>query len=260
MTPLTNESILGYDIAAASADDCFAQIEEWLRRGDRRRFVACANPHSLMRSEKDKVFSEALHAADLLVPDGIGVVLASRFRKGRIARRITGSDLFRELNLILQRGGGASAFLLGSTDTVLHAMKTRMQREFPLVRVVGTFSPPFKPEFTCEDEDVMVEAVNRVRPDVLWLGMTAPKQEKLLHRMRERLDVGVALAVGAVFDFYAGTIPRPNALVQRLGLEWLGRLMREPRRLWRRNLDSLGFLLRILAKGADEEDVSWKKS
>jgi N-acetylglucosaminyldiphosphoundecaprenol N-acetyl-beta-D-mannosaminyltransferase len=248
MTLLPHEHIMGYAISTASSDECLAQIVGWLRSGERRRFVVCANPHSLMRAERDEAFSEALHGADILVPDGVGIVLASRLRKGRITRRITGSDLFRELNLLLERVGGASAFLLGATESVLSAMKTRMQREYPGVRVVGTLSPPFVAEFTRQEEDGIVDAVNRARPDVLWVGMTAPKQEKLLYRLRERLDVGVALAVGAVFDFYAGTVPRPNALVQRLGLEWLGRLLREPRRLWRRNLDSPRFLLQVLAK------------
>jgi N-acetylglucosaminyldiphosphoundecaprenol N-acetyl-beta-D-mannosaminyltransferase len=100
--------------------------------------------------------------------------------------------------------------------------------------VAGTFSPPYKPEFSPAELDMMIAAINAVRPDVLWVGMTAPKQEKWIYQNRHRLQVKFIGAVGAVFDFYTGRVKRSHPIFQNLGLEWLPRLLQEPRRLWRR--------------------------
>jgi N-acetylglucosaminyldiphosphoundecaprenol N-acetyl-beta-D-mannosaminyltransferase len=135
-----------------------------------------------------------------------------------------------------------------------------MQADFPHVEVAGTHSPPFRPEPSRDDTEEMIERVNASGADVLWVGMTAPKQEKWIHDNRHRLDVSFAGPIGAVFDFYAGNVRRAGPAWQRLGLEWLPRLVQEPRRLWRRNLVSTpAFLFRTVrhqlsgarAKGVD---------
>jgi N-acetylglucosaminyldiphosphoundecaprenol N-acetyl-beta-D-mannosaminyltransferase len=113
-----------------------------------------------------------------------------------------------------------------------------MESDFPNIRVVGTFSPPFKEEFSHAENLMMIETINRAKPDVVWIGMTAPKQEKWTYENREKLDVKVLGPVGAVFDFYTGNVKRPPKIFQEWGLEWLPRFFREPRRLWRRNLIS----------------------
>jgi N-acetylglucosaminyldiphosphoundecaprenol N-acetyl-beta-D-mannosaminyltransferase len=134
--------------------------------------------------------------------------------------------------------GGGSCFFLGSTTETLEAIRARMASDFPSIRVVGVYSPPFRPEFTAEDNDRMIEAVNASGADVLWVGLTAPKQEKWIHRHRGRLAVNFAGPIGAAFDFYVGNIKRAGPFWQDLGLEWLPRLLQEPRRLWRRSLVS----------------------
>jgi N-acetylglucosaminyldiphosphoundecaprenol N-acetyl-beta-D-mannosaminyltransferase len=109
-----------------------------------------------------------------------------------------------------------------------------MAVDYPNVRVAGTYSPPFKKTYSKEEVDAMAAAINEAAPDVLWVGMTAPKQEKWIHDQRDRLNVKFAAAIGAVFDFYTGRVKRSHPAFQRLGLEWLPRLVQEPRRLWRR--------------------------
>jgi len=212
------------------------------------RWLACANPHSLEVARGDAAFAAALHAADILVPDGVGMVLASRILGGRIRARVTGSDIFLGLNAALSARGGTSCFFLGSTDENLAAIREKMAADFPGVRVAGVYSPPFRDEFTAEDDAAMAAAVNAAAPDVLWVGMTAPKQEKWLHRNLARLEtVRFAAAVGAVFDFYTGRVKRSHPAFRRLGLEWLPRLLRQPRRLWRRNfVSNPAFMIRVV--------------
>jgi N-acetylglucosaminyldiphosphoundecaprenol N-acetyl-beta-D-mannosaminyltransferase len=153
---------------------------------------------------------------------------------GTMRARITGSDIFDGLLTRLDREGGARVFLLGSTEETLVLIQKRIGMDFPNIRVVGTCSPPYKPAFSSAEVLSMVDTINAVEPDVLWVGMTAPKQETWLHENSHRLRVPVAAAIGAVFDFYSGRIRRSHPLFRRAGMEWLPRLLQEPRRLWRR--------------------------
>lgn len=163
-----------------------------------------------------------------------GTPLASKLLGGQIHDRITGSDVFWGLNQRLNARGGCSCFFLGSTEDTLRQITTRMARDYPNIRVAGVYAPPFKAEFSPDDDDAMLAAINTARPDVLWVGMTAPKQEKWIDRHQDRLDVKFSAAVGAVFDFYSGRVKRSHPVFQRLGLEWLPRLLQQPRRLWPR--------------------------
>ena len=138
----------------------------------------------------------------------------------------------------MNASGALSVFFLGASEQTLAQIRARMAFDFPNIRVAGTYSPPFKPTYSEQELDAMIAAVNATKPDVLWVGMTAPKQEKWIFENRARLDVRFAAAVGAVFDFYTGNVKRSHPVFQRLGLEWLPRLLQQPRRLWRRMLVS----------------------
>ena len=132
-------------------------------------------------------------------------------------------------------GKGGKVFFLGSTEETLAKILERAAKEYPNVEV-GTYSPPYKPEFSEKDNAAMIAAVNAFKPDVLFVGMTAPKQEKWAYKNFEQLEVGHVCCIGAVFDFYAGTINRAPQWMLRLGLEWFYRLVKEPKRMWRRYL------------------------
>ena len=233
------ENVLGYLVNAHTAAKCADAIMERLERGSKGEaltcsWLACLNPHSYAVALDDQGFCAALHDAEWLIPDGMGVVWASRLMGGQVRERVTGSDVFLGLHQRMNAMGGLSVFFLGASDGTLAKISTRMTVDCPNIRVAGTYSPPFKLSYSTLELDEMITAINMTRPDVLWVGMTAPKQEKWIFENRARLDVRFAAAVGAVFDFYTGNVKRSHPAFQRLGLEWLPRLLQQPRRLWRR--------------------------
>jgi N-acetylglucosaminyldiphosphoundecaprenol N-acetyl-beta-D-mannosaminyltransferase len=196
--------------------------------------ITTVNAHSFNVAQNDDKFKNALENSDVLLPDGISIVWAYRLLTRKKIRKIAGADLFRyEMERI--QGKSGSVFFLGSSVTVLETIKQRALDEYPQV-TVHTYSPPFKKEFDDVDNQAMVTAINAVKPDVLFVGMTAPKQEIWAYEHKNVLDVGHICCIGAVFDFYAGTVNRaPNWMI-KIGLEWLYRLIKEPKRMWRRYL------------------------
>lgn len=247
MKQVSCENIFGYPISRAGLNECIARILHWIEGGSKRKWFVCANPHSLEVARRDQIFDEAIRNADLVVPDGIGIVFASWMLGGAIRKRVTGSDVFWALSHALNQKGAFRVFFLGSSDKTLAKIGEKMRYDFPNLQVVGTYSPPFKPNFTNEESGLMIETINRAKPDILWVGMTAPKQEKWVYMNRDALDVKFIGPIGAVFDFCAGTIKRSHPWFRAHGLEWLPRLTRDPKRLWRRNLISNPlFMLRVV--------------
>ncbi|RJP83689.1 MAG: glycosyltransferase [Desulfobacteraceae bacterium] len=201
-------------------------------------YMACVNPHSIVTAKKDPVFRKSLKTANLLIPDGIGIVWSSRFLNIPLEEKVAGSDFFSVFNKLAAQKTNLKYFFLGSNEVVLNLIRQRMARDFPSIDLCGTYSPPYKDEFDDGDNIKMVEAVNKAKPDVLWVGMTAPKQEKWIYVNHHQLDVPFIGAIGAVFDFFAGTKKRPSEFWIRIGLEWMPRFLKEPGRLWERNLKS----------------------
>lgn len=244
---ISSEDILGYQVTSEIIDNHILRICSWISDGTRSKYFVCANPHSLVIADSDPLFKQAVHNADIVIPDGVGIVLASKILGGAIRNRITGTDIFIRLNQALHERENTSCFFLGSTQETLNKIVVRMKKDFPKIQVVGTYSPPFKTQFSDEDTSLMLELINRAKPDVLWVGMTAPKQEKWIFTNRTRLNAKFIGAIGAVFNFYSGNVKRPHPFFQQLGLEWLPRLLKEPFRLWRRTfVSSPIFLYKIL--------------
>jgi len=192
------------------------------------------NAYSYTIAQKDVSFREALQHSDVLLPDGISVVKALKFLNGSKLTKIAGSDLFQYEMERMQEVGG-SVFFLGSHNTNLAKIKQRAALEYPAIKVYG-YSPPFKDEFSEADNQAMLHAINTVQPQVLFIGMTAPKQEKWAYRHFQQVAVGHVCCIGAVFDFYAATVTRAPQWIINIGLEWLYRFLQEPRRMWRRYL------------------------
>lgn len=195
------------------------------------------NAHSYNTALKDELFAEALCNGDVLLPDGASVVKACRWLKAKSQpkERVAGYDLFLfEMDKLNRKGG--KCFFMGSSPRVLELIKRRAAVDYPNI-VVESYSPPYKPEFTKEDNDLILAAVNGSAPDLLWIGMTAPKQEKWTYAHWDMLNIQCHVGtIGAVFDFYAGTSTRAPQWCQDHSLEWLYRLVKEPRRMWRRYL------------------------
>ena len=242
----STEIILGFPISTETLGALVERSVSWIASAGQGRYFVCANPHSLEVARREPSFERAIFEADFVVPDGVGIVLASRLLGGRIRQRITGMDLFRAINARLDAAGGYRCFFLGSTPQNLESIRRLMAREYPGIEVAGCHSPPFRRSFTERESREMVDAVNAARPDVLWVGLTAPKQETWIRAHRGELNVKFIGPVGAVFDYFTGTVPRAAPWFLDHGLEWLPRLARQPGRLWRRNLVSNPvFLLRV---------------
>lgn len=215
--------------------DILTSRAELAKLPEGKLLINTINAFSYDNARKDVLFSEALQKGDVLIPDGISIVKACRFlnAKSQPKERIAGWDLFVYEMEKLNRVGGKVMFL-GSSDAVLNLIRQRVAEKYPKIEV-DTYSPPYKPVFSDEDNEAMISAINHSNPDLLWIGMTAPKQEKWAYTYLDRLDVHCHIGtIGAVFDFFAGTVKRAPERWQRAGLEWLYRLLSEPRRMWRR--------------------------
>lgn len=227
--------LLDVDLAGAPISEI---VDECLQRrepGTGPFTVACANLHCLVVATRDEEFAAALKSASCVTADGAPLLLAGRLLGETVGPRITGADLFAAVMAALDRAAGR-VFFVGSTPAVLDKIRERAAREFPAVKLEA-LSPPFG-ELSSQQNDAVVRAANAFRPDVIWVGMSAPKQEKWVARNSAALGARSIISIGAVFDFYAGTVPRAPAWMRRIGFEWLHRLVREPRRLWRRYLVS----------------------
>ena len=197
--------------------------------------INTVNAHSYNTARKDSLFAEALMNGDVLIPDGVSIVKACKWIKAKSQpkERIAGWDLFSFEMEKLEKKGGTVMFM-GSSQKVLDLIVKRAAEVYPYLKVV-TYSPPYKPEFSDEDNKAIIDAINAANPDLLWIGMTAPKQEKWTYSHWKELDIHCHVGtIGAVFDFFAGTVERAPMWWQEHGLEWLYRLMKEPKRMWRR--------------------------
>ena len=193
------------------------------------------NAHSYNTALKDPLFAKALETGDVLIPDGVSIVKACRWLKAKSQpnERIAGWDLFEfEMDRLNKKTG--KCFFMGSSEKVLGLIRRRAAEVYPNI-TVQTYSPPYKPEFTKEDNNSIVKVINNANPDLLWIGMTAPKQEKWVYSHWNELNINCHCGtIGAVFDFFAGTAKRAPKAWQNAGLEWLYRLIIEPKRMWRR--------------------------
>lgn len=203
---------------------------------NKRQIINTINPHSYITAKEDKLFYEALLASDILIPDGSGIVLAAKKLYKRRISKIAGYDLHEFLLKEMNKRGG-KVFYMGASEITLFKIRGKIAKEYPNIEV-KTYSPPYKDEFSKEENENIIERVNDFNPDVLFIGMTAPKQEKWLYTNEKELNFTIASCIGAVFDFYAEVQPRPSAFWLKLHLEWLARFASEPRRLWRRNFIS----------------------
>jgi N-acetylglucosaminyldiphosphoundecaprenol N-acetyl-beta-D-mannosaminyltransferase len=220
---------------------------EELNRVDinKRQVINTINPHSFMMAKEDKEFSKALHQSDILLPDGSGIVLAAKHIYNKKIHKIAGADLHDYL-LKKMNEKSAKVFYMGASQDTLNKIKEKFITEYPNI-IMESYSPPFKEEFSKEENQIIISKINKFHPDVLFVGMTAPKQEKWLEQYKEDLNFTIASSIGAVFDFYAGKVQRSSQFWINLHLEWLPRLIKEPKRLWKRNFISTPlFIINII--------------
>ena len=192
------------------------------------------NAYSYCEMLKDVEFEKALISSDILLPDGISMVLAAKLLNKQTIRKIAGAEIHQYL-LSQANAKNQKVFYLGASEDTYHLNSNKRYNGIPNI-TIASYSPPYKTVFSEEDNTVMLKHINAFQPDVLFVGMTAPKQEKWVHAHKEQLDANTIVAIGAVFDFYAGTVKRAPQWMITAGLEWFYRLVKEPRRMWRRYL------------------------
>lgn len=223
--------VIGTEIAAFSFEEALGLLLSAPADG-RRLHVHFCTVHSVVSAADDEGLRAAFNAPDSIAsPDGVPLVWVGRAR-GRSVERVCGPDLMPAL-IDRARALGARHFFYGGAPGVAERLAERLAETYPGLEVAGTHSPPFRP-LTPEEDAAEIEMINAARPDYVWIGLGAPKQDLWAARQRSALDAPVLLAVGAAFDFHSGGLRRAPAWMQRTGTEWLFRLLAEPRRLFRR--------------------------
>ena len=233
MRRIDRVDVLGVGVSAVNMPMALAEIERWVESGQ-RHYVCVTGVHGVMESQRDPALAAIHNRSGLTTPDGMPMVWAGHRAGAAHMDRVYGPDLMLDL-LALAAQRGWSSYFYGAGPGVAEDLAARLAARFPGLEVAGCHSPPFR-ALTAEEDDAEVAAINAARPTLVWVGLSTPKQERWMAAHRDRLGAPVLLGVGAAFDIHAGRLPQAPAWMQRRGLEWLYRLVKEPRRLWRRYL------------------------
>ena len=226
-------NVLGVGLSAINLRVALDWISHALSE-KRKGYICVTGVHGVMEAQEDEAFRQILNHASLNTPDGMPMVWVGRLRGYRDMSRVYGPDL---MLLVCERTRTQpfTHFLYGGAEGVAQELRGKLEAKFPGIKIVGTYTPPFRPLNSTEEAD-LIRTVNELKPDIIWVGLSTPKQEKFMAQYSEKLPVTLMFGVGAAFDFHAGLVRQAPRWMQRSGLEWLFRLACEPRRLWRRYL------------------------
>jgi len=223
---------------------CTDVLLQWIRE-HHRTYVIVATVHTVMEAHDNELVRSAISGAGMVTPDGMPLVIAGKLRGLNIGR-VYGPDLMLAI-FARSTARGPRHFLYGGDHGVAKILRARLEARFPDAQIVGDYSPPFRP-MSGDEEASVAEMINASGADIVWVGLGTPKQDLWMARMRPRLQACILVGVGAAFDFHAGLKPQAPKIMQDLSLEWLFRLICEPRRLWRRYLINNPRFLYHLAK------------
>lgn len=248
--------VLGVRVSAIDMAQALQAIDGWIASRT-PHYVCVTGVHGVMESQRDEELRRIHNSAGLVTPDGMPLVWLSRLMGFSQVERVYGPDLMLAVcKLSVERG--YRHFFYGGAPGVAEKLRVRLKARFPGLKVAGTYSPPFRP-LTPEEDREIVERINAAQPDILWVGISTPKQERWMAEHVGRLSLPVLVGVGAAFDFHAGLKKQAPAWIQRSGLEWLFRLIMEPRRLWRRYLiNNPWFLWLVLLQALGRYRDRWQ--
>jgi N-acetylglucosaminyldiphosphoundecaprenol N-acetyl-beta-D-mannosaminyltransferase len=256
--------ILGVFVNAINMEDAVALIEHWIATRT-PTYVCITGVHGVIESLRHPRLRKIHNDAGLVTPDGMPLVWMSRWLGFDRTRRVYGPDLMRTLSA-LSVSRGYRHFYYGGDHGVADRLKQTLTGAYSGLQVVGTLTPPFRP-LSPEEDDAVIAQINAAKPDIVWVGLSTPKQEFWMAAHVGRLDAPVLIGVGAAFDFLAGIKKQAPRWMRRSGLEWLFRLLQEPRRLWRRYFTivprymilALGQLLKEWMTSRGESNWNWSK-
>lgn len=240
---MKQQQVLSTSFNFISYADAFETIEEW-RQAARREYVAFTPPYSVMLSMQDSLLADANRGASLVLPDGVGIILAAKILGYTNSGRVSGPTLMLKA-CDWGRQRGYRHYLYGGAPGTADTLRERLSAKYPGLHVVGTYAPPFR-KLSEEEDQAIVHAINATKPDIVWVGLGSPKQEVWMREHVGKIDAAALIGVGAAFDFHSGRVKWAPAFMRKAGLEWAYRLIREPRRLWRRSLESPRFVFRVI--------------
>lgn len=231
------ENILGIDVCSDTYDELAAKLLQDIDKG-RKSFIVAINPEKIMKAQEDQELKSLLNQATYQIPDGIGVILASKLKKGRIRERVTGIDMMLKL-CKEATNNGKRIFLYGAKPGIADEAKAKLEEMFPGILIVGTLNGYEK------NEEAIERTINDSGAEIVFVALGSPAQENWIIAHKEKLNPSVYQGVGGSFDVISGRLNRAPAVFQKFGLEWLYRLLKEPWR-WKRQLELPRFLLRVL--------------
>jgi N-acetylglucosaminyldiphosphoundecaprenol N-acetyl-beta-D-mannosaminyltransferase len=228
-----SENILGTRVNPLTIKEAVTQIKIWVTQKS-TYFVSIASINNILSALKESSLVAVQNSADMTTADGMPLVWILRLRGHKHIERVCGPDLMPAV-LEMAEQEGFSNYFYGCTDEVLETMRNNLKKMFPGLKVAGSYAPPFR-KLNEEENREVIDRINRCNPQLVWVGLSTPKQELWMYENRGRLKDCVIIGVGAAFDYFAGNIKRAPKWMQSFGLEWLFRLVQEPRRLWKRYL------------------------
>ena len=227
-------NIAGTGISNVNLAETMDIFDQWINTSHQKR--VCVTPvNCVVWANKNEALRNVYNTADLTLCDGVPLLWAASFLKQRLKGRVTGLDLMPQY-IARCATNGHSMFFLGAKDGVGNILKQQYESQYPGIKISGVYSPPFADEFADVENEKMIRLINETKPDILWVSLTAPKQDYWIAKHLHRLDVKIAIGVGGAFEVSAGLIPRAPKWMQKNGLEWLYRLYCEPKRMYRRYL------------------------
>jgi N-acetylglucosaminyldiphosphoundecaprenol N-acetyl-beta-D-mannosaminyltransferase len=242
---LRRVDVLGVGVSTVNQAMALAEVTRWVDSGE-RHYVCVTGVHGVMESQRDPELLAIHNASGLTTPDGMPMVWAGHKAGAEWMDRVYGPDLM--LNVLARAAErGWSSFLYGGKEGVPELLAQKLSERIPGVKIAGTYSPPFRP-LTEEEDETIVKRINESGAQLVWVGLSTPKQERWMAAHRARLTAPALFGVGAAFDFHAGLVPQAPPWMQRNGLEWFYRLTKEPKRLWRRYFQNNPAYLREIRK------------
>lgn len=240
---LRRANLLGVEIDALNMTLAISLIAERLRSGP-KGYVCAVSVHGVLEALRNKAVADALAQAAIALPDGTPTVWVGRLQGCRPIDHVTGPAIMREICSRIEFRG-YSHFFYGGQPGVAEELAAGLLRQYPWVNVVGTYTPPFR-ELTADEESQLISNINQLNPDIVWVGISTPRQDLFMRKLLPHLQTRLMFGVGAAFDFLTGRIRNCPPWMKRAGLHWLHRLAQDPRRLWRRNLGNMSFLGTLL--------------
>lgn len=257
MTITNSTRILDTYISTKNLSETINNFKKVIESNNKSR--VCVTPvNCILWARKNKELKELYNSADICTSDGVPLIWASKLLGNPIRGRVTGLDLLPEFSKVAAEKG-YTFFLLGAAEGVADRLKEKLETENPGLNVVGTYSPPYAKTFSEEENQKMIHMINKEKPNVLWVSLTAPKQDYWIYEHFDMLDVNIAIGVGAAFDVVVGDITRSPEWMQSYGLEWFYRLIKEPKRLYRRYLIEAPQFIPLVLKQAFKERILNKK-